>query len=82
MLYYFKKGKNTIEMQKKICAAYGESTVIEHVKNGLRSFMVEISHWTVLQSGRPVDVDSDQIQQSALYHVGDSQHTQSIQIKH
>ena len=44
MLYYFKKGKNTIEMQKKICAAYGESTVIEHVKNGLRSFMVEISH--------------------------------------
>ena len=43
MLYYFKKGKNTIEVQKKICAAYGESTVIEHVKNGLQSFMVEIS---------------------------------------
>ena len=27
MLYYFKKGKNATEMQKKICAVYGESTV-------------------------------------------------------
>ena len=79
MLYYFKKGKNTIEMWKKICAAYGEGTMIEHVQSGLWSFMVDISHWTVLQS---VDTDSDQIEQSALYHVGDSQHTQIIQIKH
>ena len=28
MLYYFKKGKNATEMQKKICAVYGESVVI------------------------------------------------------
>ena len=30
MLYYFKKGKNTTEMQKKkkkICAVYGEGAV-------------------------------------------------------
>ena len=44
MLYYFKKGKNTIKMRKKICVAYGESTMIEHVKSGLQSVMVEISH--------------------------------------
>ena len=26
MLYYFKKSKNTTEMQKKICAVYGEGS--------------------------------------------------------
>ena len=29
MLYYFKKGKNTTEMQKKICAVYGEGAVTD-----------------------------------------------------
>ena len=29
MPYYFKKGKKTTEMQKKICAEYGESAVID-----------------------------------------------------
>ena len=29
MLYYFKKGKNTIEAQKKICAVYGEDAVTD-----------------------------------------------------
>ena len=30
MLYYFKKGKNaTAEMQKKICAMYGEGAVTD-----------------------------------------------------
>ena len=29
MLYYFKKGKNATEMQKKICAAYGEGAVTD-----------------------------------------------------
>ena len=28
MLYYFKKGKNATETQKKICAVYGESAVV------------------------------------------------------
>ena len=31
MLYYFKRGKNTIEMQKKSCAVYGEGTVTDQM---------------------------------------------------
>ena len=29
MLYYFKKGKNAIETQKKNCAMYGEGAVTD-----------------------------------------------------
>ena len=29
MLYYFKKGKNTTEMQINICAVYGEGAVTD-----------------------------------------------------
>ena len=29
ILYYFKKGKNATEMQKQICALYGEGVVTE-----------------------------------------------------
>ena len=29
MHYYFKEGKNAIEMQKKICAVYGEGAVTD-----------------------------------------------------
>ena len=29
MLYYFKKGKNVTETQKKICAVYGEGAVTD-----------------------------------------------------
>ena len=31
MLYYFNKGKNTTETQKKIYAAYGEGNVIDRM---------------------------------------------------
>ena len=31
MLYYFKKGKNATEMQKKICAVYGEGAVTDQM---------------------------------------------------
>ena len=31
MLYYFKKGKNATEMQKKICAVYGESAMTDRM---------------------------------------------------
>ena len=31
MLYYFKKGKNVTETQKKICAVYGEGAVIDQM---------------------------------------------------
>ena len=49
MLYYFKKGKNTTEMQKKICVAYGEGAVTDWncQKWG---FVLEISHWTMIHS--------------------------------
>ena len=33
--YYFKKGKNANEMPKKICAVYGEGTVIKCVESSL-----------------------------------------------
>ena len=29
MLYYFKKGKNATEMQKKICVLYGQGAVTD-----------------------------------------------------
>ena len=29
MLYYFKKGKNATETQKKICAVYGQGAVTD-----------------------------------------------------
>ena len=29
MFYYFKKGKNATEMQKEICAVYGEGAVTD-----------------------------------------------------
>ena len=29
MLYYFQKGNNATEMQKKICAVYGEGAVTD-----------------------------------------------------
>ena len=31
MLYYFKKGENTTETQKKICAEYGEGAVTDRM---------------------------------------------------
>ena len=51
MLYYFKKGKNATEMQKrKRFVQYLEKVMrlIKLVKGGLRSFMLEISHWMML----------------------------------
>ena len=53
MLYYFKKGKNTTEMQNKICAVYGEGAVTDQMcQSGLKSLCL----------GRSVAVDSDRIE--------------------
>ena len=63
VLYYFKKGKNTSEMRKKICAVYGEGAVTDRtrhkwfVKFYAGDFSLDYAPW----SGRPVEVDSDQI---------------------
>ena len=49
--------------KKKICAVDGEGAVTDRtVKSGLQSVMLEISCQLMLQSGRPVEVDSDQIE--------------------
>ena len=32
MLYYFKKGKNASEIQKKICAVYGEGAMTDQTR--------------------------------------------------
>ena len=63
-LYDFKKGKNTTEMQKKICAAYGECAVNDQtcqnwfVKFHGGDFSLDDD---APRSGRPVEDDSDQI---------------------
>ena len=48
---YFNKSKNTIEMQKKWFVQHVEKVLwlIECVKSGLWSFMLEISHWMMLK---------------------------------
>ena len=61
MLYYFKKGKNSIEMQKKICAMYGEGAVTDQtcqkwfVKFCAGDFLLD----NAPQLGRPGEADSD-----------------------
>ena len=63
MLYYFKKGKNATETQKKICTVYGEGAVTDEMslaqfaKFRARNFSLDSAPWSV----RPVEVDSDQI---------------------
>ena len=63
MLYYFKKGKSTIEMQKKICAAYGEGAVTEwtcqkwFAKFHAGDFSLDSAPWL----GKPIEVDRDHI---------------------
>ena len=63
MLYYFKKGLNITEMQEKICAVYGEAAVTDRtcqkwfVNFHAGDFSLDDAPW----SGRPIEVDSDQI---------------------
>ena len=66
MLYYFKKGKNTTETQKKkkVCAVYGEGAVTDRTcqkwfaKFRAGDFSLDDAPW----SGRLVEVHSDQIE--------------------
>ena len=64
MLYYFKKGKNTIEMYKNVCAVYGEGAVTDRIcQKWFAKFRAgDISLDEAPQWGRPVEVDSDQIE--------------------
>ena len=64
MLYYFKKGKNTTETQKKIFTVYGEGAVTDRMcQKWFAKFHVgDFSLGNAPQSGTPVEVDSDQIE--------------------
>ena len=59
--YYFKKDKNTTETQKEmICAVYGEGAITDQkwfAKFQAGDFSINNAPW----SGRPVEVDSNQI---------------------
>ena len=63
MLYYFNKGKNATEMQKKICAVYGEGAVTDQTcqKWFVKFRAGDFSLDDAPRSDRPVEVDSDQI---------------------
>ena len=64
MLYYFKKGKSAAETQKKISAVYGDGAVTDwtcqkwFAKFHAGDFPLDDAPL----SGRPVEVDSDQIE--------------------
>ena len=63
MLYYFKKGKNVTEMQKKICAAYREGAVMDWMcQKWFEKFHVgDFSLDDAPQSGRPAEAGGNQI---------------------
>ena len=64
MPYYLKKGKNTIETHKKISAVYGEGAVTDRTcQKGFAKFRAgDFLLEDAPRSGRPADVDSNQIE--------------------
>ena len=60
VLYYFKKGKNATDTQKKICAMYGEGAVTDWMcqKWFVKFHAGDFSLDDAPQLGRPVEVDS------------------------
>ena len=62
--FYFKKGKNATETQKKICALYGKGAVTDQTyqKRFVKFRAGDFSLDNAPRSGRPVEVDSDQIE--------------------
>ena len=64
MLYYFKKGKNAIDTQKKICAVYGESAMTyQTCQKWFVNFCAgDFSLDNALWSSGPVEGDSNQIE--------------------
>ena len=64
MLYYFKKGKNTTETQKKFCAVHRKCGVTDWMclKWFVNFCAGNFSLDDAPQSGRPAEVDSDEIE--------------------
>ena len=62
MLYYFKKGKNATETQKKICAVYGEGAVTDQTcqKWFVKYCAGDFSLGNISWLGTPAEVDSNQ----------------------
>ena len=88
ILYYFKKGKNVTETQKKICAVYGEGTMTDQTcQKWFEKFLAgDFSLDEAPLSGKPVEVDSDEIeiliennQCYTMQEIADN--TQNVQIK-
>ena len=71
LLYYFKKGKNATETQKKICVVDGEGAVTDQtcqkwfVKFCAGDFLLDDALW----SGKPVEVDRDQIETLRIINI-------------
>ena len=63
ILYYFKRGKNATETQKKVCAVYGEGVVTDGTcqKWIVRFLSGTFSLGDAPCLDRPVEVDSNQI---------------------
>ena len=80
MLYYFKKGKNTTEMQIDICAVYGEGAANDRTcqKWFVKFHAGDFSLDDAPQSGGPFD--SDQIKTLIENNQHYTIHTQNIQI--
>ena len=87
LAYYFKKGTNATETQTRRFVQCMEKVLwlVEHVRSGLRSFVLEISHWTMLHGWvdqlKLTAIKSRHWEQSMLYHEGDTQHIQNIHMK-
>ena len=64
MLYYFKNSKNATETHKKICAVCGEGAVSDRTcQKRLAKFCAgDFPLDNAPRSGRPTEVDSDQIE--------------------
>ena len=64
MLYYFKRGKNATEMQKKICAVSGEGAITgQTCRKWFAKFHAgDLSLDDAQQLGRSVEVDYNQIE--------------------
>ena len=63
MLYYFNKGKNAAETQKKIRAVCGEGAVTDQMcQKWFVKFCADFSLDDAPWLGRPIEVDSDQIE--------------------
>ncbi|KAK1124534.1 hypothetical protein K0M31_006882 [Melipona bicolor] len=63
LLYYFRKGKNASQAQKKLCAVYGDEALKERqCRNWFERFRSgDFSLKNAQRSGRPVEVDETHI---------------------